>query len=112
MKAVHNFYADKTDDIELENNLMEVYYSDMTNSENWKNYPGTMESIICAAIVCSGDNQIYNSNTYYNDTQIKAGQVPSPLSKDAILPGRPDHVPAAISESEREILYYGSNEYQ
>ena len=58
------------------------------------------------------NNQIYNSNIYYNDAQVEAGQILFPISDEAILSGHPDHIPSILSESERDELYYSGNTYQ
>lgn len=88
----YTLHADKKDNIPLENNLMNVYYEDMISPENWKDYPSGLKTFNCAAIDCSGDNQIYNSNSYYNDVQVAAGQQPSSVVIEGLLPGHPDHI--------------------
>lgn len=50
-------------------------------------------------LLSSGENEIYNSNTYYYDAQVDAGQSPTPINDDVSLPGHPDHVPGPAGEN-------------
>lgn len=89
----YTLQGDKADNIGLENNLMEVYYKGMITSENWTDYPSLGSTVRCSSFDCSDNNQIYNSNSYYYDAQIQAGQEPSPINEDTYLPGYSDYVP-------------------
>ncbi|WP_231908914.1 hemagglutinin repeat-containing protein [Marinomonas sp. TW1] len=90
----YSLHGDKKDDFNLEDSLMDVYYQDMTDSDVWKDYPSFGKTLRCAMLDCSGKNKIYNSNSYYYDAQIKAGQEPSLVNERVLLPGYPNYVPA------------------
>jgi|TARA_R110001606_G_scaffold132039_1_gene268026 hypothetical protein len=89
----YTLHGEKPDNYVNEGQLMNTYYQNMTNSDTWTEYPSTSATLRCALIDCSGKNQIYNSNSYYHDAQIKAGQEISSINENVLLPGYPGYVP-------------------